>query len=445
MEIKLSDHFGYGRLIRFVMPSILMMLFSSMYTMVDGFFVSNYVGKTAFAAVNLVMPFAMGVSVIGFMLGTGGSAVVSKTLGEGRMEDANRYFSMFVYVAAALGTVLGILSITFMPHVVSLLGGEGELYDYGVLYGRVMMISTPGFVLQLMFQSFFVVAEKPRLSLVITLTAGMANIILDWLLVGKLGMGITGAAVATVVSEFTGGLTPVVYFFSKNSSLLRLVKCRIYGKILINACGNGVSEMVTNLSSSIVNIVYNFQLMRIVGEDGVSAYGVIMYVNFAFMAVLLGYSVGSAPIVGYHYGAGDRDELKNMFRKGIVFMVLSGIIVTSAAELFAGNVVSIFAGYDQELCEMTVHGFRIYAIAFLVMGLNVWASSFFTALSDGRVSAIISFVRTFIFEMIMVLILPAVLGLNGIWLSIVAAEALALSISITLLIKNGRKYGYFQV
>ena len=442
MEIKLSDHFGYGRLIRFVLPSVLMMLFSSMYTMVDGFFVSNYVGKTAFAAVNLVMPFAMGVSVIGFMLGTGGSAVVSKTLGEGRREDANKYFSMFVYVALALGTIFGILSITFMPQVVSLLGGEGELYDYGVLYGRVMMISTPGFMLQLMFQSFFVVAEKPRLSLGITLTAGIANMVLDWLLVGVLGMGITGAAMATVVSEFTGGLVPVAYFFTKNSSLLRLVRCRIYTGVLMQACGNGASEMVTQLSTSIVNIVYNFQLMRIVGEDGVSAYGVIMYVNFAFMAVLLGYSVGSAPIVGYHYGAQNRDELKNMFRKGITFMAASGMIVTAVAEIFAGKVVGIFAGYDAGLCAMTVHGFRIYALAFLVMGTNVWASSFFTALSNGRVSAIISFARTFVFQIIMVIVLPIMFGLNGIWSSIVVAEALALIISITKLMKNGRKYGY---
>lgn len=442
MKIQLSDHFTYGRLMRFVLPSVLMMLFSSMYSMVDGFFVSNYVGKTAFAAVNLVMPFAMGVSVIGFMLGTGGSAVVSKTLGEGRKEDANKYFSMFVYVAAVLGTILGILSITFMPQVVSLLGGEGELYDYGVLYGRVMMISTPGFILQLMFQSFFVVAEKPRLSLAITLTAGIANMVLDWLLVGVLGMGITGAALATVVSEFTGGLTPVVYFFTKNSSLLRLVKCRIYGKVLAQACGNGVSEMVTNLSSSIVNIVYNFQLMRIVGNDGVSAYGIIMYVNFAFMAVLLGYSIGSAPIVGYHYGAQNRDELKNMFRKGITFMAFAGIIITAAAEIFAGKVVGLFAGYDAELCAMTVKGFRIYAVAFLVMGMNVWASSFFTALSNGRVSAIISFARTFVFQIVMVIVLPMLFDLNGIWSSIVVAEALALIISAAELAKHGKEYGY---
>lgn len=442
MEIKLSDHFGYGRLIRFVLPSVLMMLFSSMYTMVDGFFVSNYVGKTAFAAVNLVMPFAMGVSVVGFMLGTGGSAVVSKTLGEGRKEDAHKYFSMFVYVAAALGTLLGILSITFMPQVVSLLGGEGELYDYGVLYGRVMMISTPGFILQLMFQSFFVVAEKPRLSLIITVTAGVANMVLDWLLVGVLDMGITGAALATVVSEFTGGLTPMIYFFSKNNSLLRLVKCRIYGRVLLMACGNGVSEMVTNLSSSIVNIAYNFQLMRIAGEDGVSAYGIIMYVNFAFMAILLGYSVGSAPIVGYHYGAENRDELKNMFRKGITFMSISGVVVAAAAELFAGKVVGIFAGYDPELYAMTVYGFRIYALAFIVMGLNVWASSFFTALSNGRVSAIISFARTFVFQLIMILALPVMFDLDGVWSAIVVAETLALIISIAELIKNGRKYGY---
>lgn len=442
MRIQLSDHFTYGRLVRFVLPSVLMMLFTSMYGMVDGFFVSNYVGKTAFAAVNLIMPFAMGVSVIGFMLGTGGSAVVSKTLGEGRSELAQKYFSMFVYIAAAVGTLLGVLSIIFMPQVAALLGAEGELYDYCVLYGRVMMISTPGFILQVMFQSFFVVAEKPRLCLIITLTAGISNMILDWLLVGVLDLGVVGAAAATVVGEFTGGLTPVVYFFSKNDSLLRLRKCAVYWKVLVKACGNGASEMVTNLSSSIINIVYNFQLMRIIGNDGVSAYGIIMYVNFAFTAVLLGYSVGSAPIVGYHYGAENYSELKNMFRKGLCVMIFCGVVITSVAELFAGPVVGIFAGYDRELWEMTVSGFKIYALAFSVMGINVWASSFFTALNNGRVSAIISFARTFVFQIVMVTVLPFIIGINGIWSSIVVAEALALLVSVAAMVKNGRKYHY---
>lgn len=442
MRIQLSDHFTYGRLVRFVLPSVLMMLFTSMYGMVDGFFVSNYVGKTAFAAVNVIMPFAMGVSVIGFMLGTGGSAVVSKTLGEGRSELAQKYFSMFVYIAAAVGTLLGVLSIIFMPQVAALLGAEGELYDYCVLYGRVMMISTPGFILQVMFQSFFVVAEKPRLCLIITLTAGISNMILDWLLVGVLDLGVVGAAAATVVGEFTGGLTPVVYFFSKNDSLLRLRKCAVYWKVLVKACGNGASEMVTNLSSSIINIVYNFQLMRIIGNDGVSAYGIIMYVNFAFTAVLLGYSVGSAPIVGYHYGAENYSELKNMFRKGLCVMIFCGVVITSVAELFAGPVVGIFAGYDRELWEMTVSGFKIYALAFSVMGINVWASSFFTALNNGRVSAIISFARTFVFQIVMVTVLPFIIGINGIWASIVVAEALALLVSVAAMVKNGRKYHY---
>lgn len=442
MRIQLSDHFNYNRLIRFVMPSVAMMLFTSMYGMVDGFFVSNYVGKTAFAAVNVIMPFAMAVSVIGFMLGTGGSAVVSKTLGEGRSELAQKYFSMFVYIAAAAGTLLGVLSIIFMPQVAALLGAEGELYDYCVLYGRVMMISTPGFILQVMFQSFFVVAEKPRLCLMITLTAGVSNMILDWLLVGVFDFGVVGAAAATVVGEFTGGLAPLVYFSRKNDSLLRLRKCRIYWAVLAKACGNGASEMVTNLSSSIVNIVYNFQLMRIIGNDGVSAYGIIMYVNFAFTAVLLGYSIGSAPIVGYHYGAQNHDELKNMFRKGLTIMIFCGVVITSAAELFARPVVGIFAGYDEGLLDMTVSGFKIYALAFAVMGINVWASSFFTALNNGRVSAVISFARTFVFQIITVIVLPFIIGINGIWSSIVVAEVLALAVSVTALIKNAGKYHY---
>jgi putative MATE family efflux protein len=413
-----------------------------MYGMVDGFFVSNYVGKTAFAAVNLVMPFAMGVSVIGFMLGTGGSAVVSRTLGEGDRETAQKYFSMFVYTGAVLGTVLGILSIAFMPYVVRLLGAEGELYDFCVLYGRVMMISTPGFILQVMFQSFFVTAEKPRLSLFITLTAGISNMFLDWLLVGVLNKGIVGAAAATVTCEFIGGLTPLVYFFMKNDSLLMLRKCKIYGKVLMEGCFNGLSEMVTNLSTSIVNIVYNFQLMNYIGEDGVSAYGIIMYVNFAFTAVLLGYAVGSAPLTGYHYGAKDHAELKNLFRKGIMLMLLSGIAMAAAAEVVSEPLVRLFAGYDAGLCSMTTEGFRIYALSFSVMGINIWASSFFTSLSNGRVSAAISFIRTFVFQIIMVLILPAVWGIKGIWSAVVVAESLSLVISAAALIKNGKKYQY---
>ena len=442
MRIQLSDHFTYGRLLRFVLPSIFMMIFTSIYGMVDGFFVANYAGKTAFAAVNLIMPYAMGISVFGFMLGTGGSALISRTLGNGRSDLAQKYFSMFVYAGAVLGTVTAILSIVFMPDIAGLLGAEGQLYDFTVLYGRIIVISTPGFMLQIMFQSYFVAAEKPGLSFRITALAGIMNMVLDWLLVGKLGMSLQGAAIATVTAEFTGGLVPVAYFIMPNNSLLRLRKCSFYAGAFFKACFNGISEMVSNFSSTVVNIVYNFQLLRIIGEDGVSAYGIIMYVMFIFVAVMVGFSIGSAPITGYNLGAGNKSELKNIYRKSMVIMAAAGLLMVSAAEIFARPVVGLYAGSSQTLLDLATGGFRIYAVAFLFMGINIWSSSFFTALSNGKISAVISFTRTFVIQLLMVLILPYFFGVSGIWSSIVVAETASLFISLFFLTRYGKFYGY---
>lgn len=433
MRIQLSDHFTYKKLLRFVISPILMMICTSLYEIVDGFFVSNYVGKTPFAAVNLIMPVCMAFGTTGIMIGTGGSAVVSKTLGEGKSGEANQYFSMLVYFATGLSLLLSVTGFVFARPIAAALGAEGELLESAVLYSRILAFGLTAFVLQNVFQSFFVTAEKPGLSLKMSLLAGGTNMVLDYLFVAVFHWGLAGAAIATVTGQIAGGIIPLIYFARKNDSLLRLTRTGFYGQVLLKTFGNGASEMVTNLSTSIVNILYNFQLMKLAGENGVAAYGIIMYVNFMFMAIYFGYAIGSGPVVGYHYGAGNHKELKNLFRKSLVLMGGAGLVLTVLAEMLTGPLVAVFAGYDAELFEMTRHGFRLYALAFSVMGINVWASAFFTAIGNGSVSAAISFVRTFVFQIAMVAILPVFFGMDGIWLAIVAAELLALVVTVGFL------------
>lgn len=442
MRIQLSDHFTYKRLLRFVISPVLMMICTSLYSIVDGVFVSNYVGKTPFAAVNLVMPVCMALGTIGTMIGTGGSAIVSHVLGEGKKEEANRYFSMLVYFSICLSIVLSAIGFIFARPIAVALGAEGELLKNCVVYSRLLFISLTAFVLQNVFQSFFVTAEKPALSLKISIIAGLTNVALDYLFIAVFHWGLAGAAIATGIGQVVGGFIPILYFIRKNDSLLRLTRAKFEGKILLKTFGNGSSEMVTNLSTSLVNILYNFQLMKIAGENGVAAYGIIMYVNFIFMAIYFGYAIGSAPIVGYHYGAANYGELKNLFRKSIILMGSVGVLLTLLAEILTVPLVTIFANYDAELFAMTSHGFRLYSLAFIFMSINVWGSSFFTALGNGAVSAAISFLRTLVFQIVSVLILPVFLGIDGIWLAIVAAELLALIVTIIFFIVKKNKYHY---
>ena len=443
MKIQLSEHFTYNKLLRFVFPSIVMMIFTSIYSVVDGLFVSNFVGKTALASINLILPFLMGLSALGFMIGTGGSAIVAKTLGEGDPKRANSYFSMLVYVTAIGGIILTLLGMLLVPSVTSFLGAEGELLSNCILYGRISFISMPAFMLQNVFQSFFVTAEKPKLGLAVIITAGVTNMILDLLFVGILGFGLAGAAVATVCGEMIGGLFPVFYFSRKNSSLLRLGKTQFNGRILMQTCVNGSSELMTNLSSSIVNSLYNIQLMKFAGENGVAAYAAIMYVNFIFIAIFLGYSIGSAPIISYHYGAGNHGELKNLYKKSLQLVGSWGILLFVLAQFLATPLAKLFVGYDSTLLAMTQTGFRIYSLVYIINGFNIFGSSFFTALSNGVVSAVISFLRTLVFQIGAVLILPIVFGgINGIWSSVTVAELLTLCITITLFVRQRRKYHY---
>lgn len=442
MRIRLSDHFTYRRLIQFVLPSVAMMICTSLYSIIDGFFVSNFVGKTAFAAVNLVMPVTMAVGAVGFMIGTGGSAIVSRTLGEGKREQANRYFSMLVYISILASAVLSAIGIVFMPQICVFLKAEGQLLADSIVYGRMLFAFQAAFVLQNVFQIFFVTAEKPKLSLYISIAAGVTNAVLDFVLIKLCNLGIFGAALATGLGQIVGGVIPLIYFLSKNESLLRLVKTGFDGRILLKAMTNGSSEMVTNLSMSVVGLFYNFRLMAFAGEDGVAGYGVIMYVAFIFAAVFIGYSMGSAPLFGYHYGAENHDELYNLFRKSLILIGVVGVVMTVIAELTSRPLVGLFVGYDAALCEMTLRGYRIFSISFLIFGLNIWGSAFFTALGDGATSAVISFARTFLFQVASLIVLPIIWKLDGVWSSGVAAEIFALVVTVIFLITKRKKYRY---
>ena len=444
MKIQLSDHFTYSKLIRFTLPSIAMMIFTSIYGVVDGFFVSNFAGKTPFSAINIIWPFLTIMATVGFMFGTGGTAIVAKTFGEGSKEKANEYFSLFIYVAFALGVIFAIFGIVFIRPIAVLLGAEGELLENCVVYARIILTTLPFYVLQLLFQSFFPAAEKPQLGLAVTVSAGVTNMVLDAVLVTLLPQEykLAGAAIATAMSQFVGGVIPLIYFFRKNSSILRLGKTNFDGRAILKACTNGSSEFMSNVSMSIVGMLYNIQLLKYAKENGVAAYGVMMYVSMIFSAAFIGYSIGTAPVISYHNGAQNYKESKGLFRKSLIMIGAFGIAMVAAAELSAIPLAKIFVGYDAELMALTVSGFRIFALSFIFMGFAIFSSGFFTALNDGLTSALISFLRTLVFQIAAVLLLPMIWGIDGVWISIVVAEVMAVVISAVFLVIRQKDYHY---
>lgn len=442
MKIQLSDHFNYNKLLRFTFPSIVMMIFTSIYGVVDGFFVSNFVGKTPFAAVNFIMPFLMILGAVGFMFGTGGSAIIGITMGAGDPDRANRLFSLFVYVSAICGIIIAAAGIVFLRPVASWLGAEGSMLEDCVVYGRVILAALPAFLLQYEFQSFFITAEKPQLGLAVTVAAGVTNMALDALFVGYFRWGLVGAATATAFSQAVGGIAPLVYFCRPNTSLLRLTRTGFDGAALMKACVNGSSELMSNISMSVVGMLYNAQLMKYAGEDGVAAYGVLMYVNMIFLAAFIGYSVGAAPVIGYHYGAGNHGELKGLLKRSLVLIGIFSVGMLVLAEGLARPLSLIFVGYDRELLGLTLKGFLIYSFSFLFAGIAIFGSSFFTALGNGLVSALISFLRTLVFQVAAVLIFPLFWGIDGIWVSIVAAELMAALVTALFLVGKRKKYRY---
>ena len=442
MKIQLSDHFDYKRLLRFVMPSIIMMVFTSIYGVVDGLFVSNFVGDTAFAAINLIMPVTSILGGVGFMLGTGGSALVAITLGEQKGELANRYFTMMIWISIIVGIVLSIVGLAVMKPIAVLLGATDGMLSHCVLYGSITMGFNVSFMLQYALQAFLIAAEKPNLGLVTTVAAGVTNMVLDALFIAVFNWGVAGAAIATGLSQCVGAVIPLVYFLRSKSSPLRLIKTKLEVKPILKACVNGSSEMISNATSAIIGIIYNFQVLKYAGESGVASYGVLMYVQFVFAAIFIGYSMGSAPIISYHYGAGNHSELRGLLKKSNILMFLSGITMVIAAQFLAEPLAQIFVGYNLDLFTMTVRALRISTVSFVIVGFNIFASGFFTALNDGGVSAAISFLRTFIFKTAAILVLPLFFQLDGIWFADATAEIFAFVISIIFLLVKRKKYHY---
>lgn len=440
--IQLSDHFTYKKLLRYTLPSVIMLVFTSIYGVVDGFFVSNFVGKTPFTAVNFIMPFLMILGSLGFMFGTGGGALIAKTLGEGDREKANKTFSLIVYISAAGGLVLAALGILFIRPFAVLLGAEGQLLEDSVTYGRIILLAIPAYILQYEFQCLFATAEKPTLGLFVTIAAGLTNMVLDALFVAVLPWGLEGAAAATAISQCVGGIIPLIYFSRRNTSLLKLGKTHMDLKALGKTCTNGSSELMSNISMSIVSMLYNVQLLKYAGEDGIAAYGVLMYVSLVFQAVFIGYSVGTVPVIAYHYGAQNHSELKGLLKKSLMIIASFAIVMFTAAYVLAKPLSQIFVGYDEGLLDLTVRAFSFFSFSFLFSGIAIFGSSFFTALNNGLVSAAISFMRTLVFQIAAVLIFPLIWDVDGIWLSIVAAEGMAVAVTILFLRTQRKKYRY---
>lgn len=442
MAIKLYEHFSYKKLFKFTLPSIIMMIFTSIYGVVDGLFVSNIVGDTEFAALNFIMPYLMVLGAPGFMLGTGGCALISKTYGEGDKEKANKLFSMVVYIGFALGVVLAIVGVFTVRPVAIAMGAIGDMINDCALYGGIICIALPAFLLQLCFQSIFVAAEKPQLGLYMSIISGVCNMVLDALFMAVFSFGLAGAAIATALSQFVGGIAPVIYFARRNSSILRLSKPYFDGRALVKICTNGSSELMSQVSMSLVGILYNIQLMKYAGENGVSAYGVMMYVNFVFISVFIGYSVGIAPVFSYNFGSQNHDELKSLRKKSTLIIMIFSFCMLALGLLLAPAFSKIFVGYNAELYALTLHGFRIFCFSFVFAGMAIFGSSFFTALNDGVTSAIISFLRTLVFQILAVMLLPLVWETDGIWVSIVIAELMAFVVTIIFMIVKKKKFNY---
>lgn len=440
--IQLSDHFNYAKLLKFTFPSIAMMIFTSIYGVIDGFFVSNYVNEAAFTAVNFIMPFLMLLGTVGFMFGTGGSALIAKTMGQGEKETAERIFSLIVYTAIVVGCILSVLGLVFLKPFAALLGAKRQLLEDCTTYGRIFVLAVPAFVLQQAFQSFFIAAEKSNLGFLITVAAGITNIILDALLVAIFDLGLQGAATATAISAVVGGFVPLIYFSRPNQSRLRLRKTNFDQFVLLRTCANGSSELMSNVSMSIVSMLYNIQLMKYAGENGVSAYGVLMYVNLIFLAVFIGYSIGSAPVISYHYGAENHNELKGLLKKSVVIIIGFSVCMFLVAQFLAVPLTEIFVKPESESYELTIRAFSIFSYSFLFAGISIFSSAFFTALNDGLTSALVSFLRTLVFQTASVLLLPLLLKTDGIWASMIVAELIAMLLSICFILGKRKKYQY---
>lgn len=441
-RIRLSEHFTYRKLLRFTLPTIVMNIFTSLYIIVDGYFVASFVGKTEFAAVNLIMPVLNIMGTIGYMFGVGGSALIAKILGEKNREKANSLFSLIVLTSSVLGILMMIPGFIFMSRITALLGAEGELLKNTILYGRIFILALPAWILIYEFQLFFVTAEKPGLGLAVTVCAGFCNILLDAIFIIGFKWGLAGAAAASALTQFVGGVFPLIYFRRKNNSLLKLVKPTWDGRAVMKCCTNGSSEFMAEAAPSLVGVVYNVQLLKFAGENGVVIYGLLMYISLIFWAIFVGYSNGVGSVFSYHYGAQDHAELKNLLRRSLVIIGITSVVMFVLSEIFAYPLSTLFLKDNRQLVLGAVHAIRVISFSYLFTGMAIFGSAFFTALNNGTVSALISFLRTFVFELGAVLLLPMLFGVDGIWYALIFAEFMAAFTSIIFMIALRRKYHY---
>ena len=450
MNIQLSDHFTYNRLLRFAFPPIIMMIFTSIYGVIDGLFVSNFIDDkgASFEAVNFIMPYLMILGVVGFMFGTGGGALIAKHLGMGERDKANSLFSLFIYLPAILGVIIAIIGLLLLRPIAIFLGAapDSTMLELSLRYGQICLVGLPFAMLQIEFQGLFSTAEKPRLGLLFTIASGVTNIVLDALFIAGFGWGVEGAAIATILGQFVGCVGPIIYFARPNSSLLRLTKFKFDGHAIWQACSNGSSELMSNASMSLIGMLYNFQLNKYAPDFGIKSYGVLMYVNFIFISVFIGYVVAIAPIISYNFGAQNHTEFKNVLKKSLVIIGVLSLSMFLLSELLSVPMASIFVRYDEATRFETIKAFLIYSFSFLFAGFAIFGSSFFTALNNGPISALISFLRTLVFQVVAVLILPLLFSdgtkVIGIWLSIVISEFLAVIITVIFMIAKRKKYHY---
>ena len=439
-DIKLSDHFTYSRLLLFALPTIGMILISITYDVVDGYFVSNFIGKTAFSAVNIIYPFQLALSMVGYMFGAGGSALIAAELGNGHAQNARLYFTLIVKAAAVIGTVLAILGILFLRPIAVLIGATPEILNYGLPYGRTLFLFLPVMILGYAFQSILITAEMPRLGLYISIGNLFSNLLFDWLFVAVLKWGMVGAAAATGIGACLNGIIPLLYFAKPRSGPLHFVRGKAQIGPLLKACANGASEMVNDLATSLIFIFYNFQLLRLLGEDGVAAYGVTVFVEGIFASVFYGMAMQATSIVGYHFGAQNHTELRSLLKKGIVLNLAFGILMFFLAQFSASFISGIYVGYDEKVFQLSVHALKMFAFAFLLQGFNEYASAYFTGLNNGLVSGILAFTRTFVFQTAAIFLLPVFWGADGLWVAQAAAELFAALTAVFFFAAHRKEY-----
>lgn len=440
---SIGREFGFFSLLKFALPSVIMMMVMGLYSMVDSMFVSRFVSTNALSAINVVYPVINLLIGLGVMLASGGSAVIAAKMGAGKTDEARRDFSMIVTIGLASSIVIAVAGLIFIRPIVTFLGASELLVDYAVTYLAIILMFAPANMLQMLFQMFFVTAGRPGLGLTFIIGAGLVNAVLDYVFIVPLGMGIAGAALATGIGYLIPAAAGLIFFFGKKKELY-FTKPKFSAAVLGSSCSNGSSEMVSNLSMAVVTLVFNRIMMNLAGEDGVAAVTIVMYAQFLLSSIFMGFSLGVQPVISFHHGAGNRRNLKGIYRHCIVFIAIAAVSVFAVAMTLGPTLTTIFTPKDTNVWTLAVRGFMILPFCFLLEGFSIYASAAFTALGDGKTSALISFLRTFLFILTGLLTLPLAFGIDGVWLAVPVAELCSVLVVIGCVLWHKAK-GRFNV